>query len=136
MRALHVGLIALLSCPVSLVGQTRVERASQEDLKNAVHEIEAAEQKGDLAVMKFRLSDDCLLIGPSGKVFHKADALSEAHDNPVTHTDEILKVIGDIGIVTDEVKSGDESYRILTVWRFAENKWQIVANSVVPLDTK
>jgi ketosteroid isomerase-like protein len=134
-------LVTLMSLPITAGGQTTKTGASESDLKNAAHELEAAEQKGDVNVMKNMIAEDCLLIGPRGNVENTAaPMISERSDpNKVIHSDEVFKVTGDVGLVTDTIKikseSGEENYRVLTVWKFTNNQWRVIANSVVPLDS-
>jgi ketosteroid isomerase-like protein len=133
-------LVALMSLTITALGQTTKTQASQSDLKNAVHQLEDAEQNGDAKVMK-NIAEDCLLIGPRGNVAFNADPIVSGRSDPnkVIHSNEVFKVTGDVGLVTDTIKmkseSGEENYRVLTVWKYTNGQWRVIANSVVPLDS-
>lgn len=113
--------------------------ASEERLLEAM-------QTSDVELLNELLHDDLLFNGPDGTTATKAMDLAnygsgDIHLHTVAAHDLALSLIGDTAVVTVTVELGgnylDEtlngSFRYLRVWKLIDNRWQVIAGSVVPL---
>lgn len=100
----------------------------------------------NVALLDDLLHDDLLFNGPDGTTATKAMDLDNYRSGDIhLHTaaahDLALNLLGDTAVVAVTVElqgsylgeSLDGRFRYLRVWKLIDNRWQVIAGSVVPL---
>jgi ketosteroid isomerase-like protein len=118
------------------------------DLLKASQEFDAAQIKGDRAVLQRILGDELFLIAGSGKIESKADFIRDFTApgfklDPFTILEPVHKVMGDTAILggvvdfkgTDGGKPFSVRLRFSDIWQKREGRWQVVYIQVTYLPT-
>lgn len=105
-----------------------------------------AMKTSNVELLEDLLHDDLLFNGPDGMTATKAMDLTNyrsgnIHLHTVTSRDLMLSLIGDTAVVavTVELRGNyldetlDGSFRYIRVWKRIDNRWTVIAGSVVPL---
>jgi ketosteroid isomerase-like protein len=119
---------------------------SEESLKAALQDLDDAIQRHDAKQLDEIIANECIFLTPTGTTITRAEVLSamaspDYKPKPPVRREQIFKVVGDAGLITDithaQGSQGGSDYdvtiRLLTVWSRKSGKWQVIANAQTPV---